>query len=193
MIKDVNKQLYVKPNHQRHRSDLGGLYSFVSVNSKRKSLKNQKRIIREVFSPPSKTKRKTQISYDVSSRYNHMERTDPYEARNFTPNVGVIKSFKHPEIHPSQRNLTSDGNSVRFHYNTNDVGSIQSGPGMYKPASYKSIISSNTASIPSKHQFVYITSNEYSNRKADLMGGQHPGVFKIPSQRVLLDHTNSNL
>lgn len=193
MIKDVNNQLYVKPNHQRHHSDLNGLYSAVNVNSKKKALNSQKRIIREVFSPPSKTKRQTKMSYDNFSHYDHTNRTDPYEARNFTPNVGVIKSFKHPEIHPSQRNLTSDGTSVRFHYNTNEIGSIQSGSGMYKPASYKSITSNNTASIPSNHRFVYITPNEYNKRKLDLMGGQQPCVFKIPSQRVLLDQTNTNL
>lgn len=202
-----NNNFYVGPTHHRHNSDITGLFKNVTVNPKKldnkdekfnikiyntkiksKAQASQKKIIREVFSPPIKQKkRRNQASYDATSNYGSSNTTQGSpETRNFTPNIGALKSFDHS----AQRNYTSEGSG---HRNVPiESLNLQRVNGFQKPVSHKSI-SSNMINVPENMQFVYITPYEYNRRRSDLLGAHNQNVYKIPSQRVLLDNTDYSL
>lgn len=112
---------YHDPLHKRNSSGAGYVnensfngIDFTSVvrskdkDSKRKYLASQKMIIREVFSPPVKNKkRRHKPSYDGKSNYGTAEISS--HSRNNTPNIGAMKSFDYVK----SRNFTSEGSAGR--------------------------------------------------------------------------------
>ena len=201
MIKQNLKLVHPKKGHYRHHSDLNGIYNQVlsnlnnldkldkfiteekclskienkGRNKKEKQLSKKRKIMREIFSPPTKRqRRKKQISYDSESNYGHdFPEERSFEGRNFTPGIGgVDNSFGHNEINNSfQRNFTSDGATGRKYLNTAETDTIHSLPGIGRQDGYKT--SSDPLRIVPQRKFklMYITPNEYNKRTIELMNG----------------------
>lgn len=182
--------------HHRHHSDVTGMYSQdmnfssrnpfeeESKNRIKKQLSSKHQIIREIFSPPAKVRRRRQkVSYDSEANYGHdfMDERS-FDDRNYTPGLGLNSSLKGKELENSQpRNYTSEGGTVRTHFNTSEADTIQSLPGIHRIGGYDSIQAEENLA-KNKLKLVHITPNEYNKRMNDIMGGKHHNVFKIPSQ-----------
>lgn len=64
---------------------------------------------------------------------------------------------------------------------------------VYRNTFLKNSIDQNVIKVPSNSNLVYITPYEYNKRKADSTNFNNLNVFKIPSQRVLIDNTDYTL
>lgn len=208
MNKEDTKHSYVNINHQRHHSDITAMYNSnatanmakleprsekVSIkfginNLQRKFLSSQKKIIREVFSPPVKNKKKRQQpSYDEATNYGGASDSTNIstDARNYTPNVIALKSFDNS----SNRNMTTDGTSDRSTY-FNWRGSFTNSNWIQKPISHQ-YLNNSIVKVPNHTRFVYITPYQYNKQHRFEREGKN--VFKIPSQKVLIENTGFSL
>ena len=132
-------------------------------------------------------KRKQQPSYDEVTNYGGTNDSTNVsaEARNYTPNVIALKSFDNS----SNRNMTTDGVSDRSSY-FNWRGSFATSNGNQKPMSHQYINNSITK-VPNHMRFVYITPYQYNKQHRFEREGIN--VFKIPSQKVLIENTEFSL
>lgn len=114
---------------------MSALYQNVTVDPERhinaikvpkgKQLSSQRKIIREVFSPPiKKKKRRNNASRDHGATFS-IRNMSP-ETRNYTPNVDPAKSFgENEDSYPMHRIFTSDGISGRnFKSNQNSFSKV---------------------------------------------------------------------
>lgn len=159
----------------------------IKIPHKNRSQISQKKIIREVFSPPIKQKKRR--NQDVNNSFQYGDRGGSLEARNFTPNIGALKSFDTAEQnYPMNRNFSSDGTSGRNQQK--DTSNTQRPIRANQPVIHNQVMG-DMVKIPLNNQFVYITPYEYNRRKSDLTINQN--VFKIPSQRILIDNSRDGL
>ncbi|CAI2362961.1 unnamed protein product [Moneuplotes crassus] len=181
MIRQNLKQLYAN-GHHRHHSDVTGMYSqgmdfstknpFEVENKSRikKQLSNKQQIIREVFSPPSKVRRRRQkVSYDSEANYGH-DFTDErsFDERNYTPGLNLNGSFKEKDREIFPRNYTSEGGTVRTRFNTSETDTIQSLPGIHRQDGYDILQDHVDTMTSNKLKLVHITPNEYKKRMKDI-------------------------
>lgn len=187
--------------HHRHHSDVTGMYSqALNISSRnpfqeenkfrvKKQLSSKNAIIREIFSPPSKVRRRRQkVSYDSEANYGHdsvEERS--FDQRRYASGLGINSPFKHHEIENTQpRNYTSEGGTVRANFTTSDTETIHSLPVIQRKGAYETLGENSTPSSSKKLRLVHITPNEYNKRMNDIMGIKNHNVFKIPSQKMIL-------
>lgn len=212
-MKDSIKKYYASIGHQRHHSDLVGMYSDMIVNHKdnsfertstkpstKKSGRNrpivsQKKIIREVFSPPAKKRRVNKSSYDDTPTYGSQRNTNgSFEGRNYTPNTEALNSFDNPRNnYPIHRNFTSDGANRNINNQLSNVQNVSSG--QWRPG-IRHNFTNNSIKMQPNMKFVYLTPYEYHRRKSDAASDSQfsaGNVFKIPSQRVLIENTDYTL
>jgi len=108
------------------------------------------------------------------------------DTRNYTPNIINLKSFEAN----SERNFTSDSHSFK--------NPISQNHGRFaKPIDFHKHVLQKcdnkvTIKVPNHTRLVYITPYDYNKNKGNKININNPNVFKIPSQRVLVENSAFN-